>query len=98
RRVRPADRPERERQHRGPRTLGVGPSHSHQWRMSDDIKDDWSTMMGIFDLNFLHAAATAPGGFNDPDMLEVGNGGMSETEYATHFGLWALMSAPLIAG
>src|SRR5438034_946859 len=66
--------------------------------MSDDIKDDWATMMGIFDLNFLHAAATAPGGFNDPDMLEVGNGGMSETEYATHFGLWALMSAPLIAG
>src|SRR5207237_1140903 len=46
----------------------------------------------------LHAAATAPGGFNDPDMLEVGNGGMSETEYETHFGLWALMSAPLIAG
>src|SRR5207249_1283032 len=75
-----------------------GPVTAHQWRMSDDIKDDWSTMMGIFDLNLLHAAATAPGGFNDPDMLEVGNGGMSETEYATHFGLWALMSAPLIAG
>ena len=75
-----------------------GPVTAHQWRMSDDIRDDWTTMMGIFDLNFLHAAATAPGGFNDPDMLEVGNGGMSETEYETHFGLWALMSAPLIAG
>src|SRR5438046_3774338 len=73
-----------------------GPVTAHQWRMSDDIKDDWATMMGIFDLNFLHAAATAPGGFNDPDMLEVGNGGMSDTEYATHFGLWRLMYARLI--
>ena len=32
-----------------------------------------------------------PGGWNDPDMLEVGNGGMSTTEYITHFSLWALM-------
>src|SRR5205823_7983763 len=55
-------------------------------------------MIDIFDRNAPHAAATAPGTYNDPDMLEVGNGGMSDLEYATHFGLWALMSAPLIAG
>ena len=40
----------------------------------------------------------APGGWNDPDMLEVGNGGMSKTEYVTHFSLWALAKAPLLIG
>jgi len=75
-----------------------GPITAHQWRMSGDISDDWATMIHIFDLNGAHAAATAPGTSNDPDMLEVGNGGMTDTEYRTHMGLWALMSAPLIAG
>src|SRR5213594_2245434 len=85
-----------------------GPVTAGQWRISPDISDDWTSppgqppwkegMIDIFDRNFAHAAATAPGTFNDPDMLEVGNGGMTDTEYRTHFGLWALMSAPLIAG
>src|SRR5581483_11637650 len=39
-----------------------------------------------------------PGHWNDPDMLEVGNGGMSETEYRTHMSLWAILAAPLLAG
>src|SRR3989442_3636598 len=85
-----------------------GPVTARQWRMSPDISDDWTSppgqppwkegMIDIFDRNFAHAAATAPGKFNDPDMLEVGNGGMTDTEYRTHFGLGALMSGPLIAG
>ena len=75
-----------------------GPITAHQWRMSDDISDDWATMIRNFDLNAAHAAATGPGTSNDPDMLEIGNGGMTDTEYRTHMGLWALMSAPLIAG
>jgi len=85
-----------------------GPLTAGQWRISPDISDDWTSppgqppwkegMIEIFDRNAAHAAATAPGTVNDPDMLEVGNGGMTDTEYRTHFGLWALMSAPLIAG
>ena len=85
-----------------------GPLTAGQWRISPDISDDWTSppgqppwkegMIDIFDRNAVHAAATAPGTVNDPDMLEVGNGGMTDTEYRTHFGLWALMSAPLIAG
>ena len=85
-----------------------GPLTAGQWRISPDISDDWTSppgqppwkegMIDIFDRNAAHAAATAPGTVNDPDMLEVGNGGMTDTEYRTHFGLWALMSAPLIAG
>jgi alpha-galactosidase len=39
-----------------------------------------------------------PGHWNDPDMLEVGNGGMNEDEYRTHFSLWAMLAAPLIMG
>jgi alpha-galactosidase len=39
-----------------------------------------------------------PGHWNDPDMLEVGNGGMTDTEYRSHFSFWALLAAPLIAG
>ena len=75
-----------------------GPVTAHQWRMSGDISDDWGTMLSIVDRNVAHAAATAPGTYNDPDMLEVGNGGMTDGEYRTHLGMWALMSAPLIAG
>jgi alpha-galactosidase len=44
------------------------------------------------------ASRAGPGGWNDPDMLEVGNGGMSTTEYRSHFSLWCLMKAPLIIG
>ena len=40
----------------------------------------------------------APGGWNDPDMLEVGNGGMTVTEYTTHFSLWCIAKAPLLIG
>src|SRR5437667_12653993 len=75
-----------------------GPITAHQWRMSDDISDDWATMIRNFDLNAAHAAATGPGTSNDPDMLEIGNGGMTDTEYRTHMSLWALLAAPLLAG
>ncbi len=39
-----------------------------------------------------------PGHWNDPDMLEIGNGGMTETEYKMHMSLWAMLAAPLLAG
>jgi alpha-galactosidase len=44
------------------------------------------------------ASAAGPGHWNDPDMLEVGNGGMSNTEYRAHFSMWSMLAAPLIAG
>jgi alpha-galactosidase len=43
-------------------------------------------------------AHAGPGGWNDPDMLEVGNGGMNLDEYRTHLSLWALSAAPLVMG
>ncbi|HEY8669770.1 MAG TPA: glycoside hydrolase family 27 protein, partial [Terriglobales bacterium] len=55
-------------------------------------------MLDIADENEPLYSYAGPGHWNDPDMLEVGNGGMTTTEYRSHFSLWALMAAPLIAG
>ncbi len=52
----------------------------------------------ILDQQVVLADAAGPGHWNDPDMLEVGNGGMTDKEYQAHFSLWAMLAAPLIAG
>ncbi|MGB8602904.1 MAG: glycoside hydrolase family 27 protein, partial [Rhizomicrobium sp.] len=70
----------------------------HLWRTTGDIEDKYDVMAVIgFDKNGV-PKHTGPNGWNDPDMLEVGNGGMTADEYKTHFSLWALMAAPLILG
>ncbi|XP_056169432.1 alpha-galactosidase 3-like isoform X2 [Syzygium oleosum] len=70
----------------------------NSWRTTDDINDSWVSMTTIADLNDKWAAYAGPGGWNDPDMLEVGNGGMTYQEYRAHFSIWALMKAPLLIG
>ncbi len=70
----------------------------HLWRTTHDIADDYATMAAIGFEQSPRFAPGGPGGWNDPDMLEVGNGGMTEDEYRTHMSLWALQSAPLIMG
>jgi len=68
------------------------------WRTTGDIQDNWKSMCEIgFDQGRL-APYAGPGHWNDPDMLEVGNGGMTATEYRTHFSLWCILAAPLMAG
>ena len=68
------------------------------WRTTGDIQDKWKSMESIgFKQNGLEKYA-GPGHWNDPDMLEVGNGGMTADEYRTHFSLWSLLAAPLLAG
>jgi alpha-galactosidase len=68
------------------------------WRTTGDIRDAWDSMTRIgFSQNDL-APWARPGHWNDPDMLEIGNGAMSETEYKTHMSLWAVLAAPLLAG
>jgi alpha-galactosidase len=81
------------------------------WRTTGDISDKWegstkwpdgtccsNGMLAIVDQQVGLASYAGPGHWNDPDMLEVGNGGMSDTEYRSHFSLWAILAAPLIAG
>lgn len=81
------------------------------WRTTGDIQDRWQGkkewspgdccsygMLDILDLQVGLESYAGPGHWNDPDMLEVGNGGMTDTEYRSHFSLWAILAAPLIAG
>jgi alpha-galactosidase len=81
---------------------GIG----HLWRTTADINDcfncelNWGGLgvLQILDKQIGLEGSAGPGHWNDPDMLEVGNGGMSITEYRTHFSLWCMLAAPLIAG
>src|SRR5207302_9430951 len=74
------------------------PQIRNLWRTTGDIRDKWTSMLSLLDLSSQHASVARPGAWNDPDMLEVGNGGMTDDEYRAHFSLWAIMAAPLIAG
>ncbi len=68
------------------------------WRTTGDISDNYGRMTSI---GFREAGLSiyaGPGHWNDPDILEVGNGGMTTDEYRTHMSLWAILAAPLIAG
>lgn len=68
------------------------------WRTTGDIKDTWASMSKIGFSQSDLAQWAGPGHWNDPDMLEVGNGGMTNTEYRTHMSLWSMLAAPLLAG
>ncbi len=76
------------------------------WRATGDIVDHWSKkekwggsgLIEIIDQMDGLQSYNGPGHWNDPDMLEVGNGGMTTEEYRTHFSMWCLFSAPLMAG
>lgn len=74
------------------------PKTGNLWRTTEDIEDKWSSMLDNLDQSAQHATIARPGAWNDPDMLEVGNGGMTDGEYRAHFSLWAIMAAPLMAG
>jgi alpha-galactosidase len=70
----------------------------HLWRTTGDIADSWKSMEEIGFNQGRLAEWAGPGHWNDPDMLEVGNGGMTSAEYRTHMTLWSLLAAPLLAG
>jgi alpha-galactosidase len=68
------------------------------WRTTGDIRDSWTSMLSILDRQVGLEKYSGPNAWNDPDMLEVGNGRMTNAEYMAHFSLWSLLNAPLIAG
>ena len=69
------------------------------WRTTGDINDSWRSMSSIgFDQQVGREVYAGPGHWNDPDMLEIGNGGMTTNEYRTHMSLWSMLAAPLLAG
>jgi len=68
------------------------------WRTTGDIRDSYDSMAKIGFGQPGLAPYAGPGHWNDPDMLEVGNGHMTADEYRTHMSLWAILAAPLLAG
>ncbi|GHJ43718.1 alpha-galactosidase [Catellatospora sp. TT07R-123] len=80
---------------------------ANMWRTTEDITNAWDTgqtngypmgIQNIVNVTVPLASYARPGAFNDPDMMEVGRGGMTDTEMRSHFALWAIMASPLIAG
>ena len=78
----------------GPWVTKVG----HLWRTTRDITNNWASVPELIDTNAQYAGYAGSGHWNDPDMLQIGNGGMTVTECRSHMGMWAVMAAPLIAG
>lgn len=83
------------------------PATGNSWRTTKDIKNSWESVESNFRENLLHFERSGPGGWNDPDMLEVGvhdnfsgvvGYGLTVVEEQTHFALWAISKAPLIIG
>ncbi|HEY0198767.1 MAG TPA: glycoside hydrolase family 27 protein [Rhodanobacter sp.] len=77
---------------------GKPPVDAGSWRTTDDIRDEYASMLKNFKQNVVLDRYASPGHWNDPDMLEVGNGGMTDIEYRSHFSLWSIMAAPLLIG
>lgn len=67
------------------------------WRIAPDIQNNWASVKSIIDRNLFLSAYASPGHYNDMDMLEVGRGLTAEQE-RTHFGMWCMMSSPLLIG
>lgn len=77
------------------------PNHArfaHYWRTGNDISANWQTILNRIDINDKWARFAGPGHFNDPDMLQVGNGQLTLAEQRAHFALWAITKSTLILG
>jgi alpha-galactosidase len=76
-----------------------GPSiGANLWRTTGDVQPNWQSIVDIINQNAGLAKYAGPGHWNDPDMLEVGNGKLSLAENRAHFSMWAMLAAPLLAG
>jgi alpha-galactosidase len=74
------------------------PDTAQLWRTGDIVQPTWSSLVAQIDAAVPLAAYARPGAFNDPDMLEIGNGALTPAENRTHFAVWSILSAPLLAG
>jgi alpha-galactosidase len=68
------------------------------WRTTGDIRPEWQSIYSLMNEQAGLAKYAGPGHWNDPDMLEVGNGKLTLAENRTHFSMWAMLAAPLLAG
>jgi alpha-galactosidase len=83
----------------GEENVGLwGNTTGNSWRTTPDIFNSWFSLEYNFHGNGEYPESAGPGGWNDPDMLEIGNGGMTTDEERSHFALWSVIKAPLIIG
>lgn len=75
-----------------------GSKAGNMWRTTHDILPNWRSIMIIYNFTLKHYQYASPGHWNDPDMLEVGNGKLTEDENRSHFSLWCMMASPLMLG
>jgi len=83
---------------KGSEPIAEAASVSNMRRTGSDIQDNYVSMINLVEKNNANAKYAHPGFWNDIDMLEVGNGGMTLSEYRTHFTMWCISKAPLILG
>ena len=82
----------------GINTEDWSPQVGNLWRTTSDVHPNWTRLDSIIDKNIPLAKSAGPGAWNDPDMLEIGNAGLTATEQRTQFSMWAEMAAPLLIG
>ncbi len=75
-----------------------GNTAGNLWRTTPDIRPEWVSIIGIYEATVRLYEYAGPGNWNDPDMLEVGNGNLTDNENIAHFSLWCMLAAPLILG
>lgn len=75
-----------------------GATAGNLWRTTPDIRPEWSSIIGIYEATVRLYKYAGIGNWNDPDMLEVGNGNLTDSENEAHFSLWCMLAAPLILG
>lgn len=75
-----------------------GAEAGNLWRTTGDIRPTWLSILSIYEFTVHLAKYAGPGAWNDPDMLEVGNGELTIDENLAHFSLWCMLAAPLILG
>lgn len=75
-----------------------GMTAGNLWRTTPDIRPEWASIIGIYEATVRLYKYAGPGNWNDPDMLEVGNGNLTEDENKAHFSLWCMLASPLILG
>ena len=75
-----------------------GAEAGNLWRTTGDIREKWPSILAIYEFTVNLYKYSVPGAWNDPDMLEVGNGDLTQEENKSHFSLWCMMNAPLILG
>jgi alpha-galactosidase len=75
-----------------------GAPYGSSWRIAPDLDGSWKSVLSVLDADAPLWRYARPGGWNDADILQVGNGILSADEERAHFSLWSILASPLLAG